>query len=72
MTLVGTVMAPVNPIATEVVEETALVSVTVQVEVELLPRLVGLQVSDAGARGGDKVTVVVGLVLAEPAEIVAV
>ena len=65
-------MAPVNPIATEVEEETVLLSDTVHVELALLPRLLGLQPSEASCTGGDRVTVVVGLVVAEPAEIVAV
>jgi hypothetical protein len=52
VTLVGTVMAPVLPIAMVVAEETALFSDTVQVELALLPSVDGLQlrlVSCAGA-----------------------
>ena len=50
-------MAPVNPMATFVAEETELLSDTVQVEVELLPSVDGLHDTPVNCAGTLPVTV---------------
>jgi hypothetical protein len=57
VTLVGTEMAPVNPIETVVAEETALLRDTVQVEVALLPSVEGLHTTPVNCTGALAVNV---------------
>ena len=57
VTLVGTEMAPLNPIETVVAEETALLIDTVHVEVALLPIVEGLHDTPVNCAGALPVNV---------------